>query len=201
MSRSTPDAPTPTDVDNAVPVGASIRSRDPRDQPRSRDSGSLPGHRIPAPEGWEEFYDACQALGNAAAWTRGHDDWLSHQVQVRHLLPAHRSTAGAEAVAHRLRNLYEQRSFSLRNAHRTNLLFGLTRLHLNNVDGPPTTASCGKQPKQAAGDPDKLNATTATPERGRQPAAVSTLPRNHGRQPHRTCEALPFSQWCSGLVR
>jgi len=33
-----------------------------------------------------------------------------------------------------LRNLYEQRSFSLRNTARTNLLLGLNRLHLNNRD-------------------------------------------------------------------
>jgi hypothetical protein len=32
------------------------------------------------------------------------------------------------------RNLFERRSFALRNADRTNLLLGLARLHLNNQD-------------------------------------------------------------------
>ncbi len=85
-------------------------------------------------EGWEEFRQATSILGASAAWTANNDAQLNLQTSVRHLLPAHRSTAGAEAAAHRLRNLYEQRSFSLRNANRTNLLLGLTRLHLNNRD-------------------------------------------------------------------
>lgn len=85
-------------------------------------------------EGWDEFHDATSALGASAAWSAANDAQLRLQASVRHLLPAHHSTAGAEAAAHRLRNLYEQRSFSLRNAARTNLLLGLTRLHLNNLD-------------------------------------------------------------------
>jgi hypothetical protein len=85
-------------------------------------------------EGWEEFHRATSVLGASAAWTANNDAQLHLQASVRHLLPAHRSTAGADAAAHRLRNLYEQRSFSLRNASRTNLLLGLTRLHLNNRD-------------------------------------------------------------------
>ena len=85
-------------------------------------------------EGWDEFQRATSVLGASAAWTANNDAKLREQTAVRHLLPAHRSTAGAEAAAHRLRNLYEQRSFSLRNANRTNLLLGLTRLHLNNSD-------------------------------------------------------------------
>ncbi len=84
-------------------------------------------------EGWEEFHDAPR-LGATGAWTTRNDAQLRLQVAVRHLLPPHHSTAGAEAAAHRLRNLYEQGSFSLRNANRTNLLLGLTRLHLNNRD-------------------------------------------------------------------
>lgn len=44
---------------------------------------------------------------------------LRLQTSVRRLLLVHHSTAGAEAAANRLRNLYEQRSFSLRNAWRT----------------------------------------------------------------------------------
>ena len=85
-------------------------------------------------EGWEEFHRATSVLGAAATWTANNDAKLRLQTSVRHLLPPHRSTAGAEAAAHRLRNLYEQRSFSLGNANRTNLLLGPTRLHLNNRD-------------------------------------------------------------------
>jgi hypothetical protein len=86
-------------------------------------------------EGWDEFHRATSLLGGpSGAWVANNDAKLRLQASVRHLLPAHRSTAGAEAAAHRLRNLYEQRSFSLRNANRTNLLLGLTRLHLNNRD-------------------------------------------------------------------
>jgi hypothetical protein len=85
-------------------------------------------------EAWDEFYHATRVLGASAGWASDNDAQLRLQTAVRHLLPAHRSTAGAEAAAHRLRNLFEQRSFSLRNANRTNLLLGLTRLHLNNRD-------------------------------------------------------------------
>ena len=53
---------------------------------------------------------------------------------MRHELPAHYATSGAEAAAHKLKNLLEARSFSLRNATRTNLLLGLMRLHLNTQD-------------------------------------------------------------------
>lgn len=56
------------------------------------------------------------------------------QTSAGHLLPPRPSVAGAEAAAYELRNLYEQRSFSRRNAARTNLLLGLTRLDLNDLD-------------------------------------------------------------------
>ncbi len=85
-------------------------------------------------EAWEEFRSATAVLGHAAAWVRANDDQIARQVAVRHLLPAHYSTAGAEAAAARLCGMFEQRSFALRNAARTNLLLGLARLHLNNRD-------------------------------------------------------------------
>lgn len=85
-------------------------------------------------EGWEEFHDAALRLGATRTWVQNHNQALRLQTSIRHLLPQHHSTSGAEATAQRLRNLYEQRSFSLRNAARTNLLLGLTRLHLNNRD-------------------------------------------------------------------
>jgi hypothetical protein len=97
---------------------------------------------------------------------RDHDDLLRVQSAVRHLLPAHRSTSGAEATAQRLRNLYEQRSFSLRNASRTNLLLGLTRLHLNNRDDVNAYHRICvrplKQPKDSRGRDSASTATHAT---------------------------------------
>ncbi|WP_336923189.1 hypothetical protein [Aquipuribacter sp. SD81] len=87
------------------------------------------------PEAWEEFRDAAGSLGGGAAeWVRRLDPAIAKQVEYRHLLPAHYSTAGAEAASASLRGLFEQRSFSLRNARRTDLLLGLARLHLNNQD-------------------------------------------------------------------
>ena len=85
-------------------------------------------------EGWEEFVDATRPLRHTRQWTSLWNARLGHQVAVRHLLPAHYATPGAEAAAHKLKNLLEARSFSLRNADRTNLLLGLMRLHLNTRD-------------------------------------------------------------------
>lgn len=89
-------------------------------------------------EGWEEFSEVAAELGATADWVRTNGPAVAAQVAVRHELPAHRSNAGAEAAAARLRNLLEQRSFALRNARRTNLLLGLVRLHLNNLDDADT---------------------------------------------------------------
>jgi len=86
------------------------------------------------PEGWDEFAEATSVLGQSAAWVNAHQAQLTQQVAVRHLLPQHYSNSGAESSAAGLRRLFERRSFSLRNANRTNLLLGLARLHLNNQD-------------------------------------------------------------------
>jgi len=86
------------------------------------------------PEAWQEFVDSTQQLRHAGQWASQWNARLSHQSAVRHLLPGHRTTSGAEAAAHQLKNLLEARSFSLRNATRTNRLLGLVRLHLNNQD-------------------------------------------------------------------
>jgi hypothetical protein len=86
------------------------------------------------PEGWDEFRHATSVLGQSAAWVKAHDKQLTHQVSVRHFLPPHYSNAAAESSAADLRNMLEQRSFSLRNANRTNLMLGLVRLHLTNRD-------------------------------------------------------------------
>lgn len=86
------------------------------------------------PEGWEEFRDACAPLGAAAVWVAANDRVVSAQVAARQGLPAHYSSAGVDAAAAKLRGLFEQRSFALRNAQRTNLLLGLAVAHLNNED-------------------------------------------------------------------
>jgi hypothetical protein len=60
--------------------------------------------------------EAAQPLRHAGSWAREWNERLAAQTSVRHLLPPHRTTFGAEAAAHRLKNLLERRSFSLRNA-------------------------------------------------------------------------------------
>ena len=61
------------------------------------------------------------------------------------------STVAVEATARRLRDLFEQRSFALRNARRTNLLFGLARLHLNNLDDATIYHQILRRRAEAAG--------------------------------------------------
>jgi hypothetical protein len=90
------------------------------------------------PEGWAEFARVAGELGSTAAWVAENGPAIAAQVEVRHKLPPHRSTAAAEAASARLRSIFEQRSFALRNARRTNLLLGLARLHLNNADDVET---------------------------------------------------------------
>jgi hypothetical protein len=95
---------------------------------------------------------------------------------VRHLLPAHYSTAGAEAAAHRLRNLYEQRSLSLRHARRTVLLLGLTRLHLNNRDDDVNADHrILRRATEAAAAGPPTAAQPGPPRPGRGPEAVAAL--------------------------
>ena len=53
---------------------------------------------------------------------------VGHQVAVRHLFPAHRSTAALDAALGRVRDFLDSRSFVLRNKRRTNLALGLTDL-------------------------------------------------------------------------
>ena len=90
------------------------------------------------PEGWEEFADACGELRVTHAWVRANGARISAQVAARDRLPAHHSTAAVDAAVRQLRSMFEDRSFALRNARRTNLLLGLAALHLNNVDDPET---------------------------------------------------------------
>ena len=110
---------------------------------------------------------------------------------MRHELPPHRSTAGAEAAAARLRKMFERRSFALRNARRTNLLLGLARLHLNNADAVETyhrilrehaEANAGAAPRrQRTGrDSYRPGATRATPSL-RLPAPAIPAPKRGAR--------------------
>lgn len=126
------------------------------------------------PEGWQEFARVAAELGATATWVAKNGPAIAAQVEIRHELPPHRSTAGAEAASARLRSIFEQRSFALRNARRTNLLLGLARLHLNNADDVETyhrilrehaEANAGRAPKpQRTGRDTYLpGATRATP--------------------------------------
>lgn len=85
--------------------------------------------------GWDAFTATVTAKqANTSAWVAGVRARVEAQTSVRHLLPEHYTTSGAEAVAARLRSMLEQRSFSLRNKERTNRLLGLVRLHLAGRD-------------------------------------------------------------------
>ena len=118
------------------------------------------------PEGWKELFDSTQRLRHTGRWTREWNERLSHQAAVRHLLPAHRTTSGAEAAAHALKNLLEARSFSLRNAPAPTCSWGLVRLHLNNQDDEgthPAAASKCRADRWFRPTPDGSTETYATP--------------------------------------
>ena len=123
-------------------------------------------------EGWEEFHEAALPLRATRAWVQDHNQALRRQTAVRHLVPQHHSTSGAEATAQRLRNLYEQRSFSLRNATRTNLLLGLTRLHLNNRDDIDTYRRILRETAEA-----QLGQPRASQRLNRDTRGVNGVPR------------------------
>jgi hypothetical protein len=84
-------------------------------------------------EGWAELHDKAGGFVTTEAWLRGIAD-VRTQVAVRHLLPAHHSTAALDAALGRVRDFLDSRSFVLRNAARTNVLLGLIRNHLNGCD-------------------------------------------------------------------
>lgn len=106
------------------------------------------------PEGWDEFTDACGELVHTGAWVEAIDPRITAQVAARDQLPAHHSTAAVDAAAQQLRSMFEQRSYALRNARRTNLLLGLAALHLNNVDDPDTYHRILREhAEQAGGQP------------------------------------------------
>lgn len=123
------------------------------------------------PAGWAEFRDACAPLGAAVTWVAANDRLVTRQVAVRHQLPAHYSTAAAEAAASKLRRLFEQRSFALRNARRTNALLGLARLHLNNADDADDAGIYHRILREHAG------------ALGGQPATLQRSNRDSGRDP------------------
>lgn len=86
-------------------------------------------------DGWDTFTATITPKQAAATkWVALVLERVEFQTSVRHLLPEHCTTAGAEAAAAQLRTMLEQRSFSLRNKDRTNRLLDLMRLHLNGRD-------------------------------------------------------------------
>ncbi len=87
--------------------------------------------------GWDAFVATItDKQTDTAAWVAGVRARVEIQTSVRHQLPEHYTTAGAEAAAADLRAMLEQRSFSLRNRDRTNRLLALVRLHLTGRDDP-----------------------------------------------------------------
>ncbi|MGJ7439869.1 hypothetical protein [Aquipuribacter sp. MA13-6] len=88
-----------------------------------------------SPQGWQAFKGTVWAKHpETAAWVADKDATVSAQVAVRHLLPAHYSTAALDAHLGRVRDMLDSRSVVLRNARRTTALLGLARLHLNGAD-------------------------------------------------------------------
>lgn len=85
-------------------------------------------------EGWDELVEKASGFASTQAWLSQITDFAPTQVGVRHLLPAHHSTAALDLALGRVRDFLDSRSFVLRNARRTNLLLGLVRNHLNRVD-------------------------------------------------------------------
>lgn len=84
-------------------------------------------------EGWDELVDQAVGFVHTEAWLASIAE-VEAQVAVRHLLPAHHSTAALDQALGRVRDFLGSRTFVLRNKRRTNLTLGLIRLHLNGVD-------------------------------------------------------------------
>lgn len=87
------------------------------------------------PDGWAKFVTGIgQKQPATQAWIAMVGQRVAAQVAARATLPAHYTTAGAEAAAADLKSMLEKRSFSLRNKDRTNRLLRLVRLHLAGLD-------------------------------------------------------------------
>jgi len=84
-------------------------------------------------EGWDELVEQADGFVHTEAWLTDIAE-VETQVAVRHLLPAHHSTAALDQALGRVRDFLASRTFVLRNKRRTNLTLGLIRLHLNGVD-------------------------------------------------------------------
>jgi hypothetical protein len=84
-------------------------------------------------EGWDELHEQAIGFPKTQAWMDGIAE-VATQVAVRHLFPAHHSTAALDMAIGRVRDFLDSRSFVLRNQARTNLTLGLIRLHLNGAD-------------------------------------------------------------------
>jgi hypothetical protein len=84
-------------------------------------------------EGWDELVEKVDGYLHTEAWLTDLAE-VETQVAVRHLLPAHHSTAALDQALGRVRDSLSPRTFVLRNKRRTNLTLGLIRLHLMGVD-------------------------------------------------------------------
>lgn len=85
-------------------------------------------------EGWEEFVEKSNGFLNLTTWLNGIEADVELQVNVRHLLPAHHSTAALDQHLGTVRDFLDSRSFVLRSQDRLNVTLGLMRLHLNHQD-------------------------------------------------------------------
>lgn len=84
-------------------------------------------------EGWDELEERAAGYASTEAWLKSIAT-VRAQVEARHLLPDHHSTAALEPHLGKVRDFLDSRSFVLRNKRRLNLTLGLMRLHLNGLD-------------------------------------------------------------------
>jgi hypothetical protein len=107
-------------------------------------------------EGWDELGEGVDGCVYTEAWLRRIAD-VRTQVVVRHLLPAHHSTAALDTALGRIRDFVDSRvqpGCCPASGWTTNLMLGLIRQHLNWADierdyqralgatSTPSAASC-----------------------------------------------------------
>jgi hypothetical protein len=85
-------------------------------------------------EGWQAFKDMATRHVNLDEWVRRHDAHISNQIVHRATLPQHHGSGAVDAAILEIRQFMEPRSFSYRNADRTNRMLELVRLRINQSD-------------------------------------------------------------------
>jgi hypothetical protein len=89
-----------------------------------------------SPQGWVAFRDAVLARGlpETTRWVKFWNRDLTAQTARRDTLPAHYATGALDPHIAIVRRFLEKRRWTFRNQNRMNLLLGLVRLHINNLD-------------------------------------------------------------------